>query len=248
MGNVPEASCLSVEVGCGTRVVESMKPAPVWLGAGAPSTGAACRSAAAFLLPLQVWDKDLLTQDDVMGRASWVFVPQQVRARLCGWSAAPSGRASNACGHSAGHHACCLVRLASPACLTPSPPPAVYCRRVCAVGAAGAAEVAGGQGAAAAAAAPPQEAGEVQGSDPAGGPIPALHVPGHPAPAGARALHAVLLSQRRCVAGAVPYPPGACTCLLLAMQSWVRSPPDHHTRLANTSRRRLCSRRTQASS
>ncbi|EFN59404.1 hypothetical protein CHLNCDRAFT_137906 [Chlorella variabilis] len=37
MGNVPEASCLSVEV----------------------------------------WDKDLLTQDDVMGRASWVFVPQQ---------------------------------------------------------------------------------------------------------------------------------------------------------------------------
>jgi hypothetical protein len=29
--------------------------------------------------PAQVWDKDILTADDTMGRASWVFAPSQQR-------------------------------------------------------------------------------------------------------------------------------------------------------------------------
>lgn len=33
----------------------------------------------ATCLSAEVWDKDILTQDDVMGRASWVFVPQQLK-------------------------------------------------------------------------------------------------------------------------------------------------------------------------
>lgn len=35
----------------------------------------------ASCLGIEVWDKDLVTPDDVMGTTSWVFVPQQVGAQ-----------------------------------------------------------------------------------------------------------------------------------------------------------------------
>jgi hypothetical protein len=32
-------------------------------------------------LQVEVWDKDLVTADDILGKASWVFAPQKVRSR-----------------------------------------------------------------------------------------------------------------------------------------------------------------------
>lgn len=48
-------------------------------GAGAEGAAAAGQGAK---LRVEVWDKDLLTPDDVIGAAEWVFAPQQVSTSL----------------------------------------------------------------------------------------------------------------------------------------------------------------------
>jgi hypothetical protein len=48
-----------------------------------------CVLCCAVCCGAQVWDKDVVTDDDVIGRTSWSFSPQEVHGTECGIGALP---------------------------------------------------------------------------------------------------------------------------------------------------------------